>query len=81
MNQFVSPEKTGSGRLKQQELQAQVKAAIEQLSDIDREALVLRYLEQLSPAETAAVMNVKEATARVRIFRALSRMRELLLDD
>lgn len=80
-SRLAGPDKTGSARLRQSELQTQVRAALERLPEHDREALVLRYLEQLSPAETAAVLNVKESTARVRVFRALARMREFLLEE
>jgi RNA polymerase sigma-70 factor (ECF subfamily) len=42
--------------------------------------LVLRHLEQLSVAETAAVLEISEGTVKTRHVRALQRLRELLDD-
>ena len=43
--------------------------------------LVLRYLEGLSNAETAAVLGLAESTAGMRHLRALERLRALLGDE
>ena len=48
---------------------------IEQLADNDREVVALRYLLELSEAETAAVLNVPIGTVKSRLSRALSRLR------
>lgn len=60
------------------ELRARVQAALDRLSPDDREVLVLRHLEQLSVAETAGVLGIKEGTVKVRALRALKRLREVL---
>jgi RNA polymerase sigma-70 factor (ECF subfamily) len=52
--------------------------ALQRLSPKDREVLVLRYLEQLSTEETAAVMGLRESAVKMRHLRALERIRELL---
>lgn len=57
-----------------------VRETLEQLAAGDREVLVLRFLEQLSPPEIAAVMGIQEGTVRVRQLRALQRLRKLLGD-
>src|SRR5262245_28499807 len=45
-----------SGQAVRKELQARVWAALDQLGERDREVLILRYLEQLSAAEIAAIL-------------------------
>ena len=52
--------------------------AIRRLSDRDREALLLRYYQQLSVRETAQVLGVSESSAASRIHRAKGHLRELL---
>jgi RNA polymerase sigma-70 factor (ECF subfamily) len=57
-----------------------VRVALAQLPENDREVLVMRYLEQLSNQEIAAVMDVTEAVVKTRHVRALARVRRLLTD-
>jgi RNA polymerase sigma-70 factor (ECF subfamily) len=76
MNSATSP----SRRLVRDELRGRVQAALARLDDSDREVLVLRYLEQLSNPETAAVLAIGESAAKMRHMRALERLRALLLD-
>jgi RNA polymerase sigma-70 factor (ECF subfamily) len=61
-----------------EERRRRVHEALESLLPHEREVLVLRYLEQLSTSETAAVLNVSESAAKMRHLRALERMRCLL---
>jgi len=63
------------------ELRQRVREAMEQLRPRDREALVLRHLEQLSTAEIAAVLGIREGAVKVRHLRALERLRALLGED
>jgi RNA polymerase sigma-70 factor (ECF subfamily) len=60
------------------ERRAALLAAIERLEDRDREIIALRYLLDLSEAETAAVLNVPIGTVKSRLSRALGRLRMLL---
>jgi RNA polymerase sigma factor (sigma-70 family) len=48
------------------------------LSANDRRVLVLRFLEQLSTAETAAVLEISETAVRMRQLRAIQRVQKLL---
>ncbi len=50
-------------------------AALERLSDGDRELLLLIAWEGLSAAEVAAALGLRPATARVRLMRARRRLR------
>jgi len=58
------------------ESQEQLLAAIEGLSDEHRDAVVCRYLLDLSEEETAAALGVRRGTVKSRISRALERLRE-----
>lgn len=60
------------------ELQQRVRTALQELSEGDREILVLRFLEQLSPTEIAAVLDIAAGTVRVRQLRALQRLQTRL---
>jgi RNA polymerase sigma-70 factor, ECF subfamily len=63
------------------ERRQRVRAALDRLAAVDREVLVLRFLERLSTAETAAVLGVSENAVRLRHMRALERLRDRLGDD
>ena len=55
-----------------------MQAALEALEPRDREVLVLRYLEQLTSKEIAAVLGSSEAAVKTRHRRALERLRNRL---
>ncbi|MGP0062180.1 MAG: sigma-70 family RNA polymerase sigma factor [Isosphaeraceae bacterium] len=67
-----------SARLLAAELRDRVRAALETLEPRDREVLVLRYLEQLTSKEIAAVLGISEAAVKTRHRRALERLRRIL---
>ena len=52
-----------------------LRVALEQLKPSEREALVMRYVADLSHREIAVACGIDEAAARKRISRALARMR------
>ena len=54
-----------------------LQAVLAELSPADRTVLVLRYLDDLSVAETAARMGVTPGAVRTRSSRALDKLREL----
>ena len=60
------------------ELTLRLHEALEAMDPLDREVLALRHFEQLSPAETARVLGIKEKAAGMRYVRALRRLKELL---
>lgn len=59
-------------------LEKAVKAALAQLPEAQREAIVLNRYEGLSFAEIAASAGVTESAVKVRAFRGYERLRELL---
>lgn len=54
--------------------------ALRRLSEGDREALLLRYWEELEPAQIAQAMGCSRATMAVRLHRARLRLRRQLED-
>jgi RNA polymerase sigma-70 factor (ECF subfamily) len=70
-----------SRRLLRQELRDRVQAALDRLDPRDREVLVLRYLEQLSTAESAAALGISVGAVKMRHLRALQRLRADLGDE
>lgn len=63
-----------SEALQRKELADQVRAAIQQMSDIDREVLLLRHVEELTNGEVADLLQIDPATARKRHGRAVRRL-------
>ncbi len=61
------------------ELQVRIQEALNSMDPIDREVLALRHFEQLSNAETAQVLGLKEAAASNRFVRALKRLKTILM--
>lgn len=55
-----------------------LREALDQLKPSEREALVLRYVADLSHREIAVACGIDETAARKRISRALARMRSVL---
>lgn len=58
-----------------------IRQALDYLKPSEREALVLRYVADLSHRELAATLQLDEATARKRISRALARLRAVIPDQ
>lgn len=58
-----------------------LREALAKLKPTEREALVLRYVADLSHREIAAACNLDEPTARKRISRALARLRTVMPDQ
>jgi RNA polymerase sigma-70 factor (ECF subfamily) len=74
----LAPGTSPSQRLVRQEVCERVRQGLDQLPEVDQEVLVLRYLEQLDTAETAAVLGVSEGAVKMRHRRALERLGGLL---
>ena len=71
---------TPSQILSRIELQEQVYGLIEQLSEKNREVLVLRHAEDLSNSEVAEVLEIPPGTARKRYGRALLKLHQLFAE-
>ncbi len=79
--QLATSATSPSQRLLKKEKQQRVREALSQLPERDREILVLRHLEQLSVAETAEVLGIREGAVKTRHVRALERLRLLLQES
>jgi RNA polymerase sigma-70 factor (ECF subfamily) len=62
------------------ELQARLRAALDEMDPLDREVLALRHFEELSNNEVAEVLNLSKEAASKRHVRALKRLRAILED-
>ncbi len=60
------------------ERKLRLQQALDAMDPLDREVLALRHFEQLSPAETARALGIKEKAAAMRYVRALRRLKEIL---
>jgi RNA polymerase sigma-70 factor (ECF subfamily) len=60
------------------ELKVRVQEALNTMGELDREVIALRHFEQLSNAEAAQVLGIKETAAANRYVRALERLRGVL---
>ena len=68
-------------RLAARERRERLEAALRQLTPPDREAIALRFQEDLPLLEMAHVLGVPVPTAKARLYRALERLRRRLLDE
>jgi RNA polymerase sigma-70 factor (ECF subfamily) len=80
-NRLIASGTSPSRQAIRAETRDRVRAALDGLTARDREILVLRFLEQLSTAETASVLGIGEGAVKSRVMRALVRFRELLDDE
>jgi RNA polymerase sigma-70 factor (ECF subfamily) len=60
------------------EAKVRLQEALNDMDPVDREILALRHIEQLTNAEAARVLGIKEGAAGKRYLRALERLREIL---
>jgi RNA polymerase sigma-70 factor (ECF subfamily) len=77
--QFMNRGSTPSQRLSQRELVREVRRVLGELSETDREILIMRNLEALSNQEAAQVLAIEPAAASQRYARALLRLRQQLI--
>lgn len=68
-------------RLIVQEASERLSASLEQLSEHDREIVMLRYFSELPFREIAEMLNIPLGTALARAHRALKRLREVLGEE
>ncbi len=56
----------------------EIKSAIKDLSPNQQDVLILRFVEDLSPAEIAKILNKREGTIRILQFRAIKSLKRIL---
>jgi RNA polymerase sigma-70 factor (ECF subfamily) len=79
--QLVDTERTPTSEAIRQELQRRLAAAVDQLSEDDREIILMRHHEALSNQEVAKLLGLTEAAASMRYLRALRRLRAVLVPE
>ena len=72
---------TPSAAADRAESRRRVTAALANLSEIDREVLVQRYVEQMSMKEIGASLNMSDAAVQMRHMCALQKLHKLLTRD
>jgi RNA polymerase sigma-70 factor (ECF subfamily) len=76
--QLLSPGSTPSQQVRRQEMVDRLRQAMNQLSDGDREILLLRNFEGLSNQEVGYLLGIDPATASQRHGRAMLRLHKIL---
>jgi RNA polymerase sigma-70 factor (ECF subfamily) len=76
--QFIDRELTPASAAMRHEMERCLHAAIAQLSEEDREVILMRFFEQLSNQEVAQALELSEAAAAMRCLRAQRRLKALL---
>ena len=76
---LVSDAPSPEERLLHEEEVRRLLAAMDELSERDREVVSLRYASELEYPEIAVILGIREAAVRTRLWRALGRLREALV--
>lgn len=79
--QLVASITSPSEAMIRQEALQQMGDALDELSEQDREILVLRHLEELSNNEAAAVLGMDKSASTKRYIRALKRLKEAMENE
>jgi RNA polymerase sigma-70 factor (ECF subfamily) len=75
---FVDTATSPSQAALREELRSRVRAAIEDLDEIDREIVAMRHFEGLTNEDAAAELDIEPSAASMRFLRALVRLRPAL---
>jgi RNA polymerase sigma-70 factor (ECF subfamily) len=78
VDHLVDSDPTPGHKLVRQERCQRVRAALSRLAPADREVLVMRYLEDLTFPEIAAILEIGESAVKMRHLRAIKRIRSFL---
>jgi RNA polymerase sigma-70 factor, ECF subfamily len=75
----VEPSRSPEQQVNDQQLRAVLERAIDALPDEFRTVFVLRAVEQMTGAETAACLEIPEETVKTRLHRARLRLQEVIV--
>src|SRR5262245_56882978 len=78
--QLVSDLTSPSQAAIRRELQARLRAVLDEMDPLDREVLALRHFEELGNNEVAEILGITKDAASKRHVRALKRLKNLLTD-
>lgn len=71
----ASGQSPSNAAMQSEQLEA-VRETMDQMSDMDREVLVLRHMEHMTNGEVAAALDIDKSTATKRYIRALQRIKQ-----
>jgi RNA polymerase sigma-70 factor (ECF subfamily) len=77
---FLDPGSSPERRLARGDLVRRVRQSLAELSETDREVLLMRHVDGLPYRDIGCLLDLDPATARKRYGRALLRLRQVLLD-
>jgi RNA polymerase sigma-70 factor (ECF subfamily) len=80
VDRLVANASSPTQQVRREESKQRVHAALDALAEVDREVLVMRYLEQMPTTEIAVALNITERAVRKRHRKALDRLLEELDD-
>jgi RNA polymerase sigma factor (sigma-70 family) len=76
---FACPQRSDNSHLnKTEDMRLHLDEALIKLPDVQRSAIILRYFEDLAPADAARRLGCTEATLQTRLHRGVSRLRAML---
>jgi RNA polymerase sigma-70 factor (ECF subfamily) len=78
VDRLVATDTTPGHAVVQEELRRRTRSALDQLAPTDREILVMRYIEDLTFPEIAAILGIGESAAKMRHLRAIERIRSVM---
>jgi RNA polymerase sigma-70 factor (ECF subfamily) len=81
VDHLVDSDTTPGHDLLREERRQRVRDALRRLAQPDREILVMRYLEDLTFPEIAAILEIGESAAKMRHLRAIEKIRSVLGND
>lgn len=77
-NQLAGQFTTVSEKAMRNENELRMQAAIEQVSETDREILAMRHVEQLTNSEIAVLLEISESAATNRYVRAIRKLKDAM---
>ena len=81
VDQLVAPDTSPSQQAMQHEMHLRLRAALDDLPYLDREVLVLQFIEQMPPSEIAQLLGITPEAVGMRRLRALRRLGTVLRDE
>jgi len=79
--QLRDPELTPAARATWEELQRRFREALEELSEADREVVLMRHFEHLTNSEVAAALELTEPAASMRYMRSMRKLRSIMGEE
>ncbi len=74
----VQSEEDLEGGLDEKQNQIKVQNALEKLSDLERQVIILRYFEEMTTYEVAKAVGIREGALRVRLHRILKKLKGII---